>query len=168
MKITLIVLATLLIVLPGYAADDQGQSRAEVGSWQVKSPGSNVKVMLNLGDGETALTFSVTLNDRTVVGTSPMGVTLADADFVNGLTFVSEKRRTLYEFYELPTGKKTNHFNNFNELVLSFVNTSGLPVEIDVRVFEDGMGYRYRFPGEGDVTVLSEASGFAVPVRPNM
>jgi len=164
------VSVAVFLVLSGCGKDEQGSDRAGDGSFKVTSPNGNVTVELNFGGGETSLTCSVLLSNRIVIDESPMGIVLEgeDGDFVNELLYVTERRRSHQEIYEMPTGKKSHHINNYNELVLSCVNGSDRPVELEVRAYDDGMGYRFRFPGEGEVTVLSEAGGVKVPVESNM
>jgi hypothetical protein len=137
--------------------------------WTVTSPGGNVEVMI-LPASQKSLEYTVRLSGRTVIGKSPLGVTLegVGGDFVRDLAITGERRGSHQEVYEMISGKKSNHFDNYNELVLSFTNGSGSPMELEIRAYDDGMGYRYRFPGEGERTVLSESSGFQVPLRSNM
>jgi hypothetical protein len=137
--------------------------------WTVTSPGGNVEVMI-LPASQKSLEYTVRLSGRTVIGKSPLGVTLegVGGDFVRDLAITGERRGSHQEVYEMISGKKSNHFNNYNELVLSLTNGAGSPMELEIRAYDDGMGYRYRFPGEGERTVLSESSGFQVPLRSNM
>jgi alpha-glucosidase len=137
--------------------------------WTLTSPGGNVEVII-LPASQKSLAYTVRLSGRTVIGKSPLGVTLkgVGGDFVSDLSIIGERRGSHQEVYEMISGKKSNHFDNYNELILSFTNGARSPMELEIRAYDDGMGYSYRFPGEGERTVLSESSGFQVPLRSNM
>ena len=96
---------------------------------------------------------------------SPLGIIRQDADLGTGLTFVAEKTRPVRESYGLPRGKRRQYDNQGRERVLTFRSPAGPRLDLELRVFDDGFGFRYRFP-EVDprlFTVTAEASGFRLP-----
>jgi hypothetical protein len=113
------------------------------------------------------LYFSVSLHGRMIIEPSPLGLYMKgeDGDFVHDLQIVSKDDRVIYESFSMPSGKKCRHENLANEMTLAFRNTAGQTMEIVVRACNDGMAYRYRFPGEGQTrSVTREVSGFKIPL----
>lgn len=137
--------------------------------WSVSSPGGNIMVtVVKEGVGDlfepNALSYTVKLNGKLVLLKSPLGVAMLDGDFVNGLTFLSQAEKEINETYPMPSGKKSLHINHCNELRLSFRNVQGGPMDVYFRAYDDGMAYRYSFPGKGEKKFITgEASGFAIP-----
>lgn len=62
-----------------------------------------------------------------------------------------------------PRGKRRRHHDTAQQLELTFSNSDDTQIQVRVRVFDDGVGYRYSLPGSGEVTVTSEASAFRFP-----
>lgn len=144
-------------------------------AWRVTSPGGALEVhvtLQDLGGGRTAdypagkrLYYSARHHDTEVVLPSPLGITRADQQFVEGLAFLGESGREIAEVYDLPHGKRSHYQNRGVERVLSFENPQRARVDLVLRVFDDGFAIRYRFPeiNLGRHTVTAEATGFRVP-----
>ena len=110
----------------------------------------------------TQLQLSIAKEGRTIVEPSPLGISTAQIDFVEGLSFVERTDSTIDESYETTTGKRLSHDHRGNQTTLTF-EKGGQRIHLDVRVAAQGVGYRYRFPGDGDVSVTGEESGFRLP-----
>lgn len=144
-------------------------------SWRLESPNDYVRIRLRLGTpGRTAdyppaerrLYFEVTCRGKTVVGLSPLGITRADQDFVDGLEYVrTTGTEYLDETYSLPHGKRKEYHARATEKIVTFRNASDAQVQIVLRAYDDGVAFRYRFPGDSDetYTVTSESTGFLLP-----
>jgi hypothetical protein len=134
-------------------------------TWTVSSPDGDIEVQLRLASG--TLTYSVARAGRTVVSSSPLGLRTATADLTGGLVATGVGRRTVSDSYETTSGKRLSHSYRARELTLTVAagGTTGPTVEVVVRVFDDGVGLRYRLPtdGSGTATVEAEATGFEVP-----
>jgi alpha-glucosidase len=96
---------------------------------------------------------------------SPLGITRADQDFTTDLALVEEATRPIVEEYTLPRGKRHQYRNRGVERRLSFRNARGGRVDLELRLFDDGFGFRYRFPDStpGRFTVTGEQTGFRLP-----
>ena len=96
---------------------------------------------------------------------SPLGLSRADADFTTlRLTGVSQASAAGGS-YHLPHGKQRDVTWAATERVLHFESTDGHPLDLIVRVADDGLAFRYRFPERSTIphTVTAEATGFTVP-----
>lgn len=166
----------LKILLPGAALAAAAASLAAE-SWTVTSPNGQVVLTAQLADlGGQAdyprakrlyyrLEWGAEGNRTTVIGDSPLGLRLRQQDLVDGLRFDSARPlRLIEEAYELPHGKRRACRNQGRELSLAFRNAANLPLELDLRAYDNGAAFRYRIPGTGGLETLeAEESGFALP-----
>jgi alpha-glucosidase len=146
-------------------------------SWTVTSPNGELTFELQLASGPGALTYTVghrhggTRGD--VVLSSPLGVRRDDQSFVNGLRFVSAApATTIDETYMMPHGKRRSVHHQARQQIFTFANGGGgaassaaARVDIIVQVTNDGVAFRYRFPGSDKSRhkLLEETTGFSVP-----
>ncbi|HAK93908.1 MAG TPA: alpha-glucosidase [Planctomycetes bacterium] len=145
-------------------------------SWQVASPGGNVTMTVALASlgwqadypAAERLYYKVDLAGRALIPFSPLGIVRQDAAFVDGLAFVRASGATeVRESYAMPHGKRRVCRNDFVERTLTFANARGEELALVVRAYDDGVAFRYVFPGtgEGPRTVVEEATGFSVPAN---
>jgi hypothetical protein len=166
-------LTLVLLVAAGCAAVPARGRKIPASGWLIASPSGDLEVKVELSDlGGTAgypaghrLYYSARLGDSQVVFPSPLGITRADQQFVEGLNFLDESGGAIKEVYDLPHGKRSHYENEGVERVLAFENPQRARVELILRVFNDGFAFRYRFPESnlGAFTVTAEATGFRVP-----
>ncbi|MFF7266745.1 glycoside hydrolase family 97 catalytic domain-containing protein [Streptomyces sp. NPDC008159] len=132
----------------------------------VVSPCGEVRVTLRLDSGIP--TYAVAVGGVEVVPSSPLGLTLEDADFAGRLTLTGRGRpRTVDVDYELLQGKVSRVRKQMTERVVSVRNVKGLPMEIVLRADSEGAAFRYRFPDRGDGathTVVGETTGLTLNV----
>jgi hypothetical protein len=133
--------------------------------WSVASPDGKAVLAVREAEGG-GLTYTVSHSGEPVLAASPLGIVRDDAAFDRGLTLDSAGAVTPgEEAYTLVHGKRKAVRDRYNERVLSFKNADGQPVELHLRAFDDGVAFRYRFPGADATprTVKAEATGFAPP-----
>lgn len=116
----------------------------------VHSPDGRITMTLST-DGPLA--YEVSMDGQTMFSKSRLGL-----EFKNGATIGANSRLTNVERSE-SNSSWTNHFgkcskviDHHNELRAHFVEQSGQPFEIDVRAFNDGLGFRYVLPKLPDAT----------------
>ena len=98
---------------------------------------------------------------------SPLGLSLLNADLLDGLRFQSANGPALVEeSYSLPHGKRQQRFNAANALTLRFRKGQGAFLELDLRAYDDGVAFRYRITGAAGVarTLTREWTGFRLPL----
>jgi alpha-glucosidase len=104
--------------------------------------------------------------NNAAVSASPLGILREDGDFTKNLTFLSMSvQKNVKVEYQLLSGKERQCKNIYNELILEFRNKDFQPVNLIFRIFNDGMAFCYKFPGEENkmVRILKENSGFNLP-----
>ena len=128
----------------------------------VASPDGNLVGTFVIKSGR--LTFSVAYKGQTVVSPSALGVTVASQDLGLIKTLGTPTTQTISETYPLKGGHSTAT-NNCN--VASFPVTptaSAAPAwTLEVRVFNDGVAYRYNVPETGSQTVTGETTQWILP-----
>ncbi len=114
----------------------------------VNSPSSNISFELKTNDD--ALLYSVKFNHKLIVGDSRLGLRFASMpDFDNNLK-ISEVIKTTYDqTWEQPWGEERLIREHYNEALIKFTHKSANSnIAIRVRVFNDGLGFRYEGQGE--------------------
>lgn len=143
--------------------------------WSVASPDGKIVVTIEQARlpapypaDRNNLYYAVQLEGKQVIEPSPLGVVMEgqDGDFVNNPRFRKRATAVINETYTLPSGKKRVYASHANELGLTFSNAGNREMTLFVRAFNDGVAYRYYFPGAGEQrTIVSEASGFRIPLN---
>ncbi|HLF35293.1 MAG TPA: glycoside hydrolase family 97 N-terminal domain-containing protein, partial [Cyclobacteriaceae bacterium] len=164
-------LSPLLIILAIFSL--VGCAQKEI-NWDLKSPDKSIKILLTWQTNDTTLSELsykvISESDSgsvTVIMNSPLGITREDQDFSRGL--IPGKERNVSESdetYKMITGKASEIRNHFNALTVPFTTASGKMMEIDLRAYDDGIAFRYRFPENDSMvyTVTGESTGFTIPM----
>ncbi|AOS62196.1 glycoside hydrolase family 97 protein [Actinoalloteichus hymeniacidonis] len=132
----------------------------------VRSPGGLVRVTIRVVEGR--LRYEIARRGRVVVASSGLGIDLADhPSLTSGLVIESVERRTIDETWRPVWGPDELVRNHANECVLHTVQpSSGLRLDLVVRVFDDGVGFRYHLPAQAgldEYVVTAERTEFALP-----
>ncbi|QNL47776.1 glycoside hydrolase family 97 catalytic domain-containing protein [Olivibacter sp. SDN3] len=133
-------------------------------SMYVESKDGSNKITLSLNEnGE--LYYNVTRRDEIIISDSPLGLNCDDQDFTSGLSVAEispiEERR---EKYELKVGnyKKIDHV--FESKRITFKNSQGALMILDLIAGEEGVAFRYRFSDKDKKIrqVKDEITGFHI------
>lgn len=133
--------------------------------WSLTSPAGGREISIYLQAGH--LNYEASLNGKIVVQKSPLGLRRNDEDFESGLVFEKagnvERRREKYELFA-GVEPRVNHRVNFR--ALTFRNTDGARIEVDLAASDEGVAFRYRFAETNREVriVASEATGFKLPM----
>ena len=98
-------------------------------------------------------TLSVTYKGADVFSEIHLGLVAADADYDQGLKLKSVSRASrISESYEMLTGKRSHCTNQANERTLTYANPKGEELKVIVRLYNDGLAFRYVVPAGTKVT----------------
>ena len=130
----------------------------------VTSPDDTVEVTVDVVDG--APTYSVAYNETPVIDEAGLGFTFQKkSDFDDGITVTGSERSTVDETWSPVWDQYDEIREHYTELRLGLAEkTDGRALTIEIRVFNDGVGFRYVFPAEGnfgDFVVTAEQTEFA-------
>lgn len=131
----------------------------------VKSPDGKVAVDFDVKNGVP--TYSMTFNGKTVIKPSALGLELVDApDLMDGFSLKGTETSTFDETWQPVWGETRDIRNHYNELLACLEQPeTGRLMNIRFRVYDDGMGFRYEFPLQDNLTyfvVKEEHSQFAM------
>lgn len=126
------------------------------GANEVVSPDG--KISFRCVSGSDGLFYSVSDGDRQIVADSRLGFVLENNDTVSRFEVLNTVRSSHDETWETTWGESREVRDNYNAMTVEMRQIGGneLLVNLEVRVFDDGFGYRYVFPSQGDSLVIME------------
>ncbi|WP_233349679.1 glycoside hydrolase family 97 protein [Henriciella mobilis] len=129
----------------------------------VSSPDGRTRVEVTARDGQPV--YSVERDGKTIVGVSKLGLRFAEgADLDRGFSAVSANRAVVDTQWSQPWGERTIVQDRHEEVSVRFVSTSGpeRAFTLRVRVFDEGVAFRYEVPDMGERALVDEITEFAV------
>lgn len=151
-----LVAAGLFFLLYGCNGDDK--------SLNLTSKDGLNTIELSLNE-KGMLYYQVKRKDSIIIGTSPMGLKCDDQDFTQGLSVdqvspVEERR----EIYQLKVSNQKEIDHSFTTKSVTFKNSKGALMIVDLISGEEGVAFRYRFSEKQNKirTVEEEITGFQI------
>ena len=133
---------------------------------QQSSPDGSVMLSFSLKNDGTP-SYKVSYKNKPVINESTLGFTLKKADpLTNNFKVVDTKKSTFKETWKPVWGEESEILNHYNELLVSLEqNNTNRKMNIRFRVYNEGVGFRYEFPSQKELTyfvVEEELSQFAM------
>jgi len=133
---------------------------------EIKSPNANLTLTFTLQSGGVP-TYRVTYKGRDVILSSKLGLELKNAPaLTNGFSVTDSKTTTFDETWQPVWGEVKNIRNHYNELALTLTQAqTGRFILVRFRVFDDGLGFRYEFPRQPNLSyfvIKEERTQFAL------
>lgn len=133
---------------------------------QQSSPDGSVILSFSLKNDGTP-SYKVTYKNKPVINESTLGFTLKKAEpLTNNFKVVDTKKSTFRETWKPVWGEESENLNHYNELLVSLEqNNTKRKMNIRFRVYNEGVGFRYEFPSQKELTyfvVEEELSQFAM------
>ncbi|WP_017494768.1 glycoside hydrolase family 97 protein [Flavobacterium sp. WG21] len=134
---------------------------------QLKSPEGKFVMEFSLQNDGTPV-YNLKYKNKDVVKTSKLGLELKDdkKSLLNDFTVVDTKTSTFDENWKPVWGEVDQIRNHYNELAVT-LNQKGTDRQIVIRfrLFDDGLGFRYEFPTQKNLTyfvIKEERTQFAM------
>lgn len=132
----------------------------------VCSPDGKLVLAVGIKNGKPQ--YSLKRGNETVLKPSFLGFELADGNLSDGFKIVKTYRDSHDETWQQPWGETSTVRNNYNELKVNLEEKKGLKRKLNIvfRVFNDGIGFRYEFPQQKNLTefqIMDELTEFAMP-----
>ncbi|MGP1590163.1 MAG: glycoside hydrolase family 97 protein [Prevotella sp.] len=142
---------------------------------QVKSPNGNVVVSFSLTDNGVP-TYQVSYKGKAVIKPSHLGLELTpskhdgikaeDTNLMNGFKVTKTETSTFKETWKPVWGETNSILNHYNEMAVSLTQEHpNRTIIIRFRVYNDGMGLRYEFPRQNNLSyfiIKDEHTQFAM------
>lgn len=127
----------------------------------VTSPDGRLAAEFTLTD-DGAPTYTIKRDGQVVLAESRLGLVRDDADFTRGLKQFGTSGYEIAEDYEILTAKRRHNHYRANQRTFRLKDAGDRQIEIVFRVSNDGVAFRYRFPGKSGAThsLKEEATSF--------
>ncbi|HAM99791.1 MAG TPA: alpha-glucosidase [Marinilabiliales bacterium] len=139
---------------------------------QISSPDQTVGIGFSLVDGQPK--YAVTKNNKPVIEPSSLGFKiLQQTNQINRYKVLSSEIHSVDKPWEQPWGEFRVVNDNHNELIVHLMETGANKSLLDIqfRVFNDGVSFRYSFPEQNtldSVIILDELTQFTFPEDQNV
>ncbi|AWG20973.1 alpha-glucosidase [Flavobacterium faecale] len=134
---------------------------------QLKSPNSKLQMEFSLQKDGTP-TYALNYKNKAVIKTSTLGLELKNdtKSLLNDFKIIDTKTATFNENWAPVWGEVSSIQNNYNELAVTLnQNTTDRKLIIRFRLFNEGLGFRYEFPSQKNLTyfvIKEEHTQFAM------
>lgn len=149
------------------AQSDVAQDASSSVATGVRSPSGFIAVDISV-NGEGRVGYSVTRNGHPVIGESHLGFLFTDQpQMLRNFEIVGRRTSDHDESWTTPWGEDRTIRNHYRELDVDLREKTGLKRQITVefRVYDDGVGFRYRFPardGNAAWNIAEELTQFQI------
>ncbi|MDE7081077.1 MAG: glycoside hydrolase family 97 protein [Muribaculaceae bacterium] len=164
-RLLLLPLAAICAVTAGHILT----SCTDGNAMDISSPDGRLQFSLHL-DQDGALYYTVNRDGQAVVDSSGMGIACKEVSLGRHAKVKKIEKSSADETWSPVWGEESRIRNHYNEMAVTFEEQpegDALPVAytLRVRVFPDGVGFRYEVPGQTGVdslTVMDELTEFAL------
>lgn len=131
----------------------------------LKSPDGSFNLKFELKEGVP--TYRLDLNNQAIIKESKLGLELKDSEsLLNGFSIASIDNSTFDEIWKPVWGEVKEIRNHYNEMAVTLnQNATERTMIIRFRLFDDGLGFRYEFPEQKNLTyfiIKEERTQFAM------
>ena len=123
---------------------------------EVASPDGSIKWSFSL-DEKGGMTYQVSVNDTPFINASPLGFEeKSGLNLVDGFQIVGTSFDSQDETWTQPWGENKSIRSHYNEMAVNLKNEAGVKLIVRVRVFDDGLGFRYEYDTPADSLLLMD------------
>lgn len=120
----------------------------------ITSPNKNLSLQFELKENGVP-SYQLTYKGKAVIKPSTLGVEVKDAaSFMDGFTVSKTEQSSVDTNWDPVMGEEKTIRNNYNELVVTLAQAQNKNryIRIRFRLFNDGLGFRYEFPKQADLS----------------
>lgn len=131
------------------------------------SPGGQLAFSFNVAGSKPV--YSISYKHHVLVENSSLSLHFSDGAFTKNIRQGKPFYKDTTEEYDLLTGKASHVTAHYKEVLIPLTEASGKRMNIRVRVFDDGIAFRYEFPqqaGWASYTLLDENTTFKLAGDP--
>lgn len=157
------ILAILIVILTSGCTPTATKQTLNL---SISSPNKHLTVVLvQQNKGETS--YQIKRDAKTVVDVVKLGFTFKNMPPLDKFDIVKTEQKSLSTTWDSPWGQNKHHQDEHNELLVALKEKDGdRLVNLRLRVFNDGIGFRYEFPLQNnitDVVIMDEKTTFVLP-----
>lgn len=128
----------------------------------LESPDGALEVKVYLSEPENSLRFDLSKDGRAVLSDNSLGLETESSAWLEGLSIKSGKVLRHSEEYPMITGKRLMCSNTANTRKITVTNATGEVMNMEFRLFNDGLAFRYLIPN-GSGAVTSDHTSYTIP-----
>jgi len=134
----------------------------------LKSPDGKIEFRLQLK--KDAPYYMISFGNQVLIDDSPLGLIFNDAELQGNLKMGKPEYKEVDTNYKLVIGKTSEVRDQHNEVIIPFANNEEKKFNLKVRVFNDGVGFRYEFPEQDwkSYELIDEKTSFYVNGNPTV
>ena len=139
---------------------------------EIDSPNDNIQVALLKPESASEnwslkISYSEDEFKTTIIPKIKLGLIREDGDFSKNLKLLKVgKINHISESYRLLHGKRAKISNSGNDIVAYFSNNEKLKMNVNIRVYNDGVAFRYEFPEKsGEFEITEEITSYQIPPK---
>ena len=123
---------------------------------EVASPDGSIKWSFNL-DEKGGMTYQVSVNGTPFINASSLGFEeKSGLDLASGFQILGTSFDSQDETWTQPWGENKSIRSHYNEMAVNLKNEAGVKLIVRVRVFDDGLGFRYEYDTPADSLLLMD------------
>ena len=123
---------------------------AKENEYSTSSPDKKITVYFWLSDDKSAC-YRIEFAGTAILGESKLGIIREDEDFSKDLSLESVSDvEAVKDNYEMLQGKKRHYSYTANKRTFHLKNASGKKIDVIFQVSNDGVAFRYYFPGKSE------------------
>ena len=132
---------------------------------EVKSPDGEISVKVEV-DEKGSVQYHVQAYGQDVIGLSALGMEAEEANLHEGFAVNDVERAQMDHEWTQPWGENKQMRDRHNEMAVHMQNPEGVNLTLRVRVFDDGLGYRYEYDasavggGLDSLTIIGDRTHF--------
>lgn len=125
---------------------------------EISSPDGKLKLTIKLSN-DNQLMYNLFINGKEVIRDSKLGIDLINQpDFVSGFKVDAVVTSNYYEEWKPVWGEVDKIINNYNQMQVTLIQPKEKRMMIvTFRLFNDGLGFRYEFPAQENLTYFNIA-----------
>ncbi len=133
-----------------------------IATTSIASPSGSLRVTITSNNGQP--TWQASWNGGEIIASSRLGLSfLTGADLTSDLTITSIDTASSDMVWEQPWGERRFVRDHYNQLAVHFSHADGTPAyTLRVKLFDDGLGFRYEVPDTGPRKMIDERTEFSL------
>ncbi|OCQ19077.1 alpha-glucosidase [Pseudoalteromonas luteoviolacea] len=136
---------------------------AHAASFSVQSP--DKQLTFTISDDHTQPKYQVAFQGQTIINPSSLGFDFARAPSMRDNMYISHtERASRNSTWQQPWGEAREITDHHNELLVTFADktTKATQYRVRIRVFDDGLGFRYEVNQDGARYITRELTEFSI------
>lgn len=118
----------------------------------VSSPDGSLRASFELQE-DGGIGYTIERDGMTIIESSPLGLMAEEVPLGNGFHLIGTKKSHTNSAWETVWGEERIIVDNHNRMLIELEHESGVKMNIEFKIFNDGFGFRYLFPEQSQKTL---------------